>query len=294
MLSKKIRTDLENLFLERDRFSFNLQNELSYLKDKKILITGVAGTIGSHLLEKLSGFNVIGIDNNEYGVFKLGQKLCDINFKDDLEDLFKKYQFDIIFHAAALKHVPLLEGLKKQAWRTNVEGTRNLIELAKKYQCRDFIFCSTDKACEPVSVMGKSKLAAEELCLSNSEIFSIKVLRFGNIIASSGSVVETFYEHASNGEELIITSSEMERYFITCNEACDFILKSVAYDSGRYFLKQESALKIIDIATKIISYLNSNSVIKIGSIREGEKLCEKFLSANEVGKYVDIDGNIDA
>ncbi|POB13213.1 polysaccharide biosynthesis protein [Halobacteriovorax sp. DA5] len=284
MLSKKIRTDLENLLLERDRFSFDLNIEFDYLKNKKILITGVAGTIGSNLLEILSDYDVIGVDNNEYGVFQLDQIFCDINYKEDLEDIFEKYQFDIIFHTAALKHVPLLENLEKQAWRTNVEGTRNLLDLAKKYGCNDFIFCSTDKACEPVSVMGKTKLAAEELCFEYGSDFSIKVLRFGNIVGSSGSVIETFYNQACENIDLTITSEEMERFFITCDEACHFILKSLGLENGRYFLKQDSSLKILDIANKIVNFTKSKSKIKIGEIRIGEKLREKFLGDNEYGQ----------
>jgi FlaA1/EpsC-like NDP-sugar epimerase len=298
----------EQLFL-RDtlKFSIDLKNKL--FNNKKILITGGAGSVGSGLVIEILKFNIKKIyilDNNEYNMFKLKNLIDDniqrkkveyclanIENKKILEIVFNKFKPDIIFHAAALKHVIFLENNIRQAILTNVIGTKNVLDVAIRYSVKYFIHVSTDKAADPKTILGYTKLISEEICknLSKSKIV-IGIVRFGNVFNSYGSVAEKFKSQIITSKKIQLSHPKVERFFMSANEATSFILSTLEIISKgikkkcRIFIcDMGGQVKIIDLAKKMLFLSGripergiSNKFYGLNKI---EKISEKLLSTSE-------------
>jgi len=270
--------------------------------DKDILITGGCGSIGSEITRQLTKYDVKRIrvfDQDESGQFRLGQELKSDkirsligNVRDKKRLMMAMKGVDIVFHAAALKHVPLCEYNPFEAVKTNVLGTQNVIEAARESDVGRFIFISTDKAVGPVNVMGATKLLSERLVL-NAPFGDFKTkfacVRFGNVVNSNGSVIPTFREQIKAGGPVTVTSREMTRFFMSISDAVNLVLKAAEIMNGReIFILKMKSLRIIDVAEVMIEelapiYNHSASDIRVKyvGIRPGEKLHESLMTREE-------------
>lgn len=275
--------------------SFNFSNET-------ILITGAAGSIGSELARQLlksSFYKLILIDIAESPLYNLIKEfeheklknieflLLNINEEDSLEFLFNKFKPTLVFHAAAYKHVPLMEAHPYEAVKTNILGTKLLADTAVKHHVKKFIFISTDKAVDPVSVMGYSKSIAEHYLMTefNHVITQFLITRFGNIMGSNGSVLPLFINQIKNGLPLTITDSATTRYFMSKKKACKLILEITDFDTSEnavYTFNMGEPIKIKDLATCLVArYPELKTTILQVGMRPGEKLHEAIIAANE-------------
>ncbi|WP_299179767.1 nucleoside-diphosphate sugar epimerase/dehydratase [uncultured Chryseobacterium sp.] len=274
--------------------------------DKKVLVTGGAGSIGSEIVRQVAQFNpslIVVLDQAESPLYELelellekfpDQKfkfvLADISNNYRLEKLFETYQFSMVYHAAAYKHVPLIEENPHEAIFVNVLGTRNLALLSKRYKVNRFVMVSTDKAVNPTNVMGASKRAAELFVqsLQNSAGNTTKFIttRFGNVLGSNGSVIPHFRKQIEKGGPVTITHPDIIRYFMTIPEACELVLQAGTMGNGGeiYVFDMGEPVKILDLAKRMIklSGFVPDIDIKITFIglRPGEKLYEELLSDN--------------
>ena len=280
---------------------------MNYYKDKTILVTGGAGSIGSEIVRKLStlGPSVIrAFDNDETALFNLtsqvdGKQLIvrplygDIGDVDRLEMAMEGV--DIVFHAAAMKHVPICEYNPFEAIKTNVIGTQNVITAALRQNVDKFILISTDKAVNPLNVMGTTKQLAEKLTISSNHYRGMKrtklsCVRFGNVLNSRGSVVPIFLKQIKRGGPVTVTNPDMTRFMMTIPEAVDFILHSTSISMGReIFIKKMKAVRISDLAETMIEYFapkygyRADEIqIEVVGDRDGEKMDEELFSADEV------------
>jgi len=275
------------------------------VKDKIVLITGAAGSIGSELARQMAILKpkkLICFDWWENGIFDLKLKLKEYGFyqteyligniqdKVKINQVIAKYKPDVIFHAAAYKHVPLMEENIEEAVKNNVIGTENLAETAIKYQVKDFILVSSDKAINPSSVMGATKRITEKLMYifaNRQETTRFTGVRFGNVLLSNGSVIPLFEEQIKRGGPITITDPEMVRYFMTIEEAVQLIIQSWTLgENGEIFvLDMGEPIKIKDLANDLImayGYLpNKDIEIKITGPRPGEKLFEEIVLDKE-------------
>ncbi|MFL9844936.1 UDP-N-acetylglucosamine 4,6-dehydratase family protein [Flavobacterium rhizosphaerae] len=299
--------ELEDLL---DREPVVLHNDLilSQVKDRVILITGAAGSIGSELVRQVVQFSpksIIMLDQAETPLYFLSREmeslqgvtafhnvLCDITHKKILKEIFKKYRPDIIYHAAAYKHVPLLEENPVQAIFVNVLGTKILADLACKYAADTFVLISTDKAVNPGNVMGASKLIAEKyvqalynkISKQPQKCTRLITTRFGNVLGSNGSVVPVFEKQIQSGGPITLTHPDMERYFMTIKEACQLVLEAGAMGHGAeiYIFSMGKPLKIADLAHKMVVFAglvpNKDIEIKLSGLRPGEKLNEELVT----------------
>jgi len=275
-----------------------------FFKNKDILVTGGCGSIGSGIVKRLLKFDVKRIrvfDNRESAQFYLQEELKeykkklrtligDIRDKERLKWAMKGV--DIVFHCAALKHVPLCEYNPFEAVATNVYGTQNLIDVARDENVEKFILISTDKAVNPINTMGATKLLAEKLVL-NASLGEVKTLfscvRFGNVLNSEGSVIPLFIKQIKKGGPVTITSQDMVRFFMTMKEAVDLILIAAKIMKGReIFILKMNAMRIIDLAEVMIEELapkygfNSKKIkIKSIGVRPGEKFYECLMTEEE-------------
>jgi FlaA1/EpsC-like NDP-sugar epimerase len=279
-----------------------MKNLKSFFKNKDILVTGGCGSIGSEIVKQLLQFDVKRVrvfDHNESGQFHLQKRLGnpkrlriligDVRDKDRLKMAIKGV--DIVFHAAALKHVPLCEYNPFEAVATNVHGTQNLVDVAWEEKVDRFISISTDKAVNPISTMGATKLLSEKVVLNASfrePKTKFSCVRFGNVLDSDGSVVPIFKEWIENGEPVRVTSKEMVRFFMSIPESINLILKAAQIMKGReIFVLKMNALKIIDLAEVMIEELAPKDKykgkigIKIIGIRPGEKIYEMLMTEEE-------------
>lgn len=278
--------------------------------DKTILITGGSGSIGSYLTEALLTTNCKSIrilSNNEYELFTLEKKfpnskklrllLGDIRDKNRIK--VATDGVDIVFHAAALKHVPICEFNPFDAVQTNVIGTQNMIEACIQSNVEKFVFISTDKAASPLSTLGATKLLAERLTISAMAYRKslskpiMYCIRFGNVIGTKGSVLELFFQQVKQNIPLTITNNEMTRFTMTKNDAIDLILSTVQVaKGGEIFVLKMKSLKILDLAKSVISLYSKNpethKIIETG-IREGEKLHESLIAEDEISRLKEFD-----
>ncbi|WP_086894417.1 nucleoside-diphosphate sugar epimerase/dehydratase [Flavobacterium sp. AJR] len=308
-ISQKVKNiQIEDL-LERKPIVLDSKSISKQLKDKTILITGAAGSIGSEIVRQVIGFNpknVILLDQAETPLHslcletqnmvsdsKIHAVIADVKSKEAMERVFKVYGPQVVFHAAAYKHVPLMEGNPSQAILTNIEGTKNLADLACKYKVKKFVMVSTDKAVNPSNVMGASKRIAEKyvqsLHLKNqkekgNDTTKFITTRFGNVLGSNGSVVPLFTKQIAEGGPLTITHPDIIRYFMTIPEACQLVLEAGAMGNGGeiYIFDMGKPVRIIDLARKMIKlagFIPEKEIkIQIVGLRPGEKLFEELLN----------------
>jgi FlaA1/EpsC-like NDP-sugar epimerase len=308
-ISQKVKNiQIEDL-LERKPIVLDSKSISKQLKDKVILITGAAGSIGSEIVRQVLGFNpktIVILDHAETPLHnlcletlaldsqtKIKAVIADVKSKKALEKVFIDFGPQVVFHAAAYKHVPLMEENPSQAILTNVKGTKNLADLACKYRVKKFVMVSTDKAVNPSNVMGASKRIAEKyvqsLFLKNQKEQSecktkFITTRFGNVLGSNGSVVPLFTKQIAEGGPVTITHQDIIRYFMTIPEACQLVLEAGAMGNGGeiYIFDMGKPVRIIDLAKKMIKlagFLPDKEIkIKIVGLRPGEKLYEELLN----------------
>lgn len=278
------------------------------LNKKKILITGVCGTIGHalirHLRNTFQDSKILGIDNDEANLFFIDQEfLADQNVSFDLMDLRDKVSLcnatkgiDIVFHTAALKHVVLCERSPFEAVQTNILGINNLIEASILNNVKKVIFTSSDKAVNPTSVMGTSKLMGERMIaaannrLSNtSTIFTST--RFGNVLGSSGSVIPIFMKQIKKGGPITLTHEDMTRFVMTIDQAVELVVESsIIARGGEVLITKMPVIKIKDLAEVMIDILANKSNITVDLIgsKPGEKLYEELMSDEEMRRSVEL------
>ncbi|MGM8362780.1 polysaccharide biosynthesis protein [Flavobacterium sp. ARAG 55.4] len=314
-ISQKVKNlQIEDL-LDRKPIVLDGKSISKQLKDKTVLITGAAGSIGSEIVRQVLLFKpkrIIALDQAETPLHNLCLELinggvadkittvvADIRNKDMMNAVFKIHKPEVVFHAAAYKHVPLMEENPSQAILTNVEGTKNLADLSCTFKVKNFVMVSTDKAVNPSNVMGASKRIAEKYVQSlqlkaNAErdAKSTKFIttRFGNVLGSNGSVVPLFTKQIAAGGPLTITHPDIIRYFMTIPEACQLVLEAGAMGKGGeiYIFDMGKPVKIIDLARKMIKlagFIPEQDIkIKIVGLRPGEKLYEELL--NDTSKTI--------
>lgn len=293
--------------LGRDVIPVQSSNVQTILQRKVILVTGAAGSIGSELCRQLLPYEpreVIALDTNETGLFDLAEsvrlypqnvslqvQIGDIRDVEGMSRLLERTQPDIIFHAAAYKHVPLLESHPDQATLTNVIATYYLCQLAYSHGVEQFVFISTDKAADPTSVLGASKRVGELLIRTFTKLESCRTrfcaVRFGNVIGSRGSVVPVFARQIACGGPVTVTDPQATRYFMTIPEACGLvILTTTLKGQGElYLLDMGQPVKIIELARKMIDiqslHLGKDIAITYTGLRPGERLHEMLVASGE-------------
>jgi len=275
------------------------------LKDEIILVTGAAGSIGSGLVRRIALYKpklIIALDQAESPLYELELEMHrefpktqfefaigDIRRKDRMVRLFEKFKPTVVFHAAAYKHVPLMEENPTEAVLTNVMGTKIIIDLSIHWKVKRFVFISTDKAVNPTSVMGSSKRVAEIYAQSNNADNSTRFIttRFGNVLGSNGSVIPLFKKQIEDGGPVTVTHPEVTRYFMTIPEACQLVLEAGAMGEGGeiYVFDMGESVKIIDLAHQMIKLsgleVGKDIEIKFTGLRPGEKLYEELLNKEE-------------
>ena len=310
---KQISNQLQHFaiedLLERKPIVLDNNKISAQIKGKTVMITGGAGSIGSEIVRQVINFSpykIIILDQAESPLHslhlevsevlnevKIRTVLADIKDYNALESVFEKYKPDFVYHAAAYKHVPLMEENPSQAIYTNVIGTKNIADLSSKYLVEKFVLISTDKAVNPSSVMGASKRIAEKYVQSlnyhlthSKKKITTKFIttRFGNVLGSNGSIVPLFTKQIQEGGPITITHPEIIRYFMTIPEACQLVLEAGAMGNGGeiYIFDMGEPVKIIDLAKKMIrlaGFIPDKDIsIKIIGLRPGEKLFEELLN----------------
>ena len=305
-LSKATISDIEiEDLLGREPVKFDLKCVSEMLKDKVVLVTGGAGSIGSEICRQVLSFGikkVIIFDLNENGLFSIGNELNlthsgrfktvvgNIRDKKRVDEVMQRYKPQIIFHAAAYKHVPMMETNPIEAVENNVFGTKNVMESAIEHNVEYFTLISTDKAVNPTNVMGATKRITELLCKYMSLFKSgtkFSAVRFGNVLGSNGSVIPVFQEQIRRGGPITVTDRDIQRYFMTIPEAVQLVMEASSLTKGGelFVLDMGEMIKIYDLATTMIrlSGLKPEKDIKIEitGLRPGEKLYEELQLSTE-------------
>jgi FlaA1/EpsC-like NDP-sugar epimerase len=293
--------------LEREPIKLSKKKISNELKNQVILITGAAGSIGSEIVRQCLSFEpklIVLVDQGESPLYEIENELAgneieivvgDIRNLARMEKIFEHFKPSYVFHAAAYKHVPLMENNPYEAINTNVFGTQNIANLSSKYQVKKFVFVSTDKAVNPTNIMGASKRIAEiyvqslnaKLKLESDQHTLYITTRFGNVLGSNGSVIPLFRKQIEEGGPLTVTHPEITRYFMTIPEACQLVLEAGVMGQGGeiYIFDMGESVKIIDLAHKMIKLsgyeVDKDIKITFTGLRPGEKLKEELLSDNE-------------
>ncbi|CAL8977879.1 GDP-L-fucose synthase [Propionicimonas sp. T2.31MG-18] len=287
--------------LGRGQVMTDLHAIAGYLTGKVVLVTGAGGSIGAELakqLARLGPASLVLLDRDEsalhgvqleiYGKGLLDTRdmvLCDIRDQEALDRTFFEHRPDVVFHAAALKHLPMLESYPSEGWKTNVLGTLNVLECAERYGVERVVNISTDKAANPISVLGKSKRLAEEL----TSAFAARTgrtyvsVRFGNVLGSRGSVLHTFFRQVEDGGPVTVVHPEITRYFMTIPEACQLTIQAGAIgEPGNVMvLDMGEPIRILDVAERIIRRSGKQVPIVFTGLRPGEKLHEVLFNEAE-------------
>ncbi len=291
--------------LEREPIQLNLEKLSKQIKGKTILITGGAGSIGSEISRQLIRFEpgmLVILDqaesalyeleleiNEKYGWNKIETVVGDIRQVSRMKRLFSHFRPDIVFHAAAYKHVPVMENNPSEAILTNVEGTRILADLAHENGVEKFVMISTDKAVNPSSIMGATKRIAEIYCQSMNAVSKTRFIttRFGNVLDSNGSVIPRFKKQIEEGGPVTVTHPDVTRFFMTIPEACQLVLEAGAMGQGGeiFIFDMGQSIRIVDLARKMImlSGLSPGKDVQIvfSGLRPGEKIYEELLADKE-------------
>ncbi|MBE0067699.1 polysaccharide biosynthesis protein [Thermoanaerobacterium thermosaccharolyticum] len=294
-----------NDLLGRDPIKIDLDEISSYIKGKKVMVTGGGGSIGSELCRQIARFNpshLIILDIYENNMYDIQQELlrkypdlrmtclvASIRDEKKLNIIFKEYKPEIVFHAAAHKHVPLMEDSPHEAVKNNVYGTLNLVRCANAYNVKRFVMISTDKAVNPTSVMGATKRICEMIIQSFDKISKTEfvAVRFGNVLGSNGSVIPLFKKQIAEGGPVTVTHEDVKRYFMTIPEAVQLVIQAGAMANGGeiFVLDMGEPVKIIDLARDLIRLSgfepDVDIPIKITGLRPGEKLFEELLMTDD-------------
>lgn len=299
---KKI--NIEDL-LEREPINLSQEAIAAKISGKTILITGAAGSIGSEIVRQLFKFSpgkLYLLDQAESALYDLENELKsfepsvafetiigDVRSRRRMQKVFEYCRPDVVFHAAAYKHVPLMELNPSEALLTNIKGTKTIADLAVKYKVKDFVMISTDKAVNPTNVMGASKRISEMYVQALSAVSDTKFIttRFGNVLGSNGSVIPLFHKQIERGGPVTVTHPEITRYFMTIPEACQLVLEAAASGKGGeiFIFDMGKSVKIVDLAKKMIKLsgltLDKDIEIVYTGLRPGEKLHEELLNDSE-------------
>ena len=297
-----LSTQLRNIKLEdllgREEIKINTKEVFDFIQDKIVFVTGGGGSIGSELINQIAKYNpkkIINIEINENASYlmelELKRKYPYLDYKteiasvrdlDKLDMLFDKYKPEILFHAAAHKHVPLMENNPEEAIKNNIFGTKNVAECCLKYKLESVVLISTDKAVNPTNVMGATKRVCEMIFQKYSEKDSntkFIAVRFGNVLGSNGSVIPIFSKLIEEGKNLTLTHKDIIRYFMTIPEAAQLVIEAATIGKGGeiLILDMGEPVKIYDLAKNMIKLSGSNVGIDIVGLRPGEKLFEELL-----------------
>lgn len=309
--------------LGRKQISLKNEHVINHLRDKKVLITGAAGSIGSELARQIASVyptSLIICDQTETGLYELEYELQqkfslgsalkvylgDVKDESSMNTLFKTYLPEVVFHAAAYKHVPMMENHPSEAIRNNVLGTKMLADLCEFYEVDKMVLVSTDKAINPTNVMGASKRIAEIYCQSLQNRNQLPVLdegivqmtgakkrtkfittRFGNVLGSNGSVIPRFQEQIANGGPVTVTHPDIIRFFMTIPEACSLVLEAGTMGNGGevFLFDMGEPIRILDLAKKMIRLAGltpgKDIELRFTGLRQGEKLFEELLNKEE-------------
>ena len=297
----------ERDLLEREVRSMDASAALAFVRGKTVLVTGAGGTIGSELVRQVALAApkvLLMVERCENALYEIDREMrqrgttavmkplmVDINDLERMEDVFSFYRPEVVLHAAAYKHVPMVEANPREGERNNTVATKNLGVMAKRFGVKRFVMISTDKAVNPVSVMGKTKLAAEKeiMALNGEAGTSFCAVRFGNVLGSSGSVVPLFKEQIEKRLPLTVTHPDMKRYFMTVQEAVGLVLQAASRtEKAIYTLDMGEPVKIVDLAEQMIRQAGYKPYVDIPivftGIRPGEKLFEE-LDVSEKSCY---------
>ena len=297
--------------LQREPIEVDIHKIASHLEGKRVMITGAAGSIGSEIMRQVASFNpykLILIDQAETPLHDIRLELqdrwrdidaetivADISNATRMEAIFREYKPQYIFHAAAYKHVPMMEDNVSESIQINVSGTRTLADLAVKFGSEKFVMISTDKAVNPTNVMGCSKRICEiyvqslakKLQQAGTRSVQFITTRFGNVLGSNGSVIPRFRDQIQRGGPVTVTHPEIIRYFMTIPEACRLVLEAGSMGNGGeiYIFDMGKPVKIVDLAKRMISLSGRTDVkIEFTGLRHGEKLYEELLNVKELTK----------
>lgn len=309
------RTQLKEIqiedLLQRNPIEIDIHKAASHLEGKRVMITGAAGSIGSEIMRQVASFNpykLILVDQAETPLHDIRLELqdrwrdidaetiiADISNATRMEDIFREFKPQYIFHAAAYKHVPMMEDNVSESIQVNVFGTRTVADLAVKYGAEKFVMISTDKAVNPTNVMGCSKRICEiyvqslakKLQKEGGHATQFITTRFGNVLGSNGSVIPRFRDQIQRGGPVTVTHPEIIRYFMTIPEACRLVLEAGSMGNGGeiYIFDMGKPVKIVDLAKRMISLSGRTDVkIEFTGLRHGEKLYEELLNVKELTK----------
>jgi len=304
--TKQIKSIKIEDLLGRDEIQLDKRKIKTELSDKVVFISGAAGSIGSEMVRQIIPFcpkkmilldcaesamyDLINDLQNEYSIENIEVVIGDIRSFHRMKNLFERYKPNYVLHAAAYKHVPLMEFNPIEAIQTNIYGTKNIVDLSCEHKVEKFVMISTDKAVNPTSVMGASKRIAEMYTQYQDKYSKTQFVttRFGNVIGSNGSVIPLFRKQIKRGGPITVTDPEVTRYFMTIPEACQLVLEASAIGTGGevFVFDMGQSVKIIDLAKKMIQLsgleLNKDIKIKIVGLRPGEKLYEELLINKEI------------
>ena len=321
-MKKPKESNIEQL-LGRETIELDINNIESLIKNQIILVTGAGGSIGSELCRQIIKYNpqkLLMLDIYENNLYNLDVELkskfpknkiqpiiASIRDLKRLDEIFKQYNPYIVFHAAAHKHVPLMEENPIEAIKNNVFGTKNLIDVSNKYNIKKFILISTDKAVNPTSIMGATKRICEMMVQATNQksLTEFVAVRFGNVLESNGSVIPIFKKQISEGGPVTVTHKDITRFFMTISEAVGLVLQATTYAKGGeiFVLDMGKPIKIYDLAENLIRLIglepNKDINIEITGLRPGEKLYEElminfdnFIETNHKKIFIEEPSNI--